>query len=232
MAVMDMNNESKVVVNDGVRRLVCRWALVFWLLLLSVTAPAWAAEERLGAMFALKTAYHTLFNVYVAGPEDAPYAALLVPDRWGLNNKALSWADRLASQGYRVVAVDYFDGRRAANEVMARELIKSIDPVWIEADLNSALAYLRLKPQRIVAITWGEGGEHAAQLARRMSGGISALVFYHQRSAEGLGVVAELAVPVLEVVTEQSLLQVGDQPGKAAEDTWRATVDFLKSNFQ
>lgn len=208
-----------------------RQALVLWLMMLAAI-PVWAAEGRQGSMLALKTAYHTTFNVYVSGEENAPYGALLVPDRWGLNKTVLDWADRLAALGYRVVAVDYFDGRQVVNETMARELIKSIDPVWIEADLDSALTYLRLRPRRVVAITWGAGGEYAARLARRMPSAISALVFYHKRRGEGLGAVAELALPVLEVVTEESLLRVEGLPGRAAEDTWRATVDFLKSNFQ
>ncbi len=232
MAAMGMSNESRAMAHNGAGEQGYRWALLCWLMLLLAAAPAVVAEGRQGAMLALKTAYHTTFNVYVAGPEDAPYGALLVPDRWGLNKKVLDWADRLASLGYRVVAVDYFDGRQVVNETMAREVIKSIDPVWIEADLDSALAYLHLRPRRIVAVTWGEGGEYAARLARRVPGDISALVFYHERRGEGLGAVAELAVPVLEVVTEKSLLHVGGQPGRAAEDTWRATVDFLKSNFQ
>ncbi len=99
-------------------------------------------------------------------------------------------------------------------------------------DLDSALAYLRLRPRRVVAVTWGGGGEYAARLAQRMPGTLSALVFYHERRGEGLGALAELALPVLEVVTEKSLLRVGGMSGKANEDAWRATVDFLRSNFQ
>ncbi len=220
------------IMRDGSgMRAAGRLAVMLSCLVVALTvAPAATAGQ--GRLVALKTAYHTSFNVYVAGPEDAPYGALLVPDRWGFNDRLLAWADRLGELGYRVVAVDYFDGRRVPNETLAREVIKAIDPVWIDADLDSALAYLHLQPRRVVVLAWGAGGEYAAHLARRKPGAVSALVFYHERRGEGLGAVAELAVPVLEVVTEKSLLRVGGLPGQAVEDTWRATVDFLKSNFQ
>lgn len=202
------------------------------LMLASQVAATALADERPGTRVTLKTAYHTTFDVYVAGDREAPRGALLVPDRWGMNRNVLDWADRLAARGYRVVAVDYFDGRPVRNAVMAREVIRSIDPVWVEADLDSALAYLRLQPRRIVAVTWGEGGAHALRLARRHEEAIQALVFYRERAGRGLDAVAELTIPVLEVATARSLLDVSRHGDTAAGEAWRATAKFLESNFE
>ncbi len=202
------------------------------LLGLSTAVAAWAEEPgRQGRIVELRTAYHTTFNVYEAGPEDAVHGVLLVPGRWGFGVRLWDWADRLAALGYRVVAVDYFDGRPVRNERLAREVIRAVDPVWVEADLNSALSYLRLRQRQVIAVAWGVGGEYVAQLLRQRPGEIQALVFYRERE-EALGAVAELAVPVLEVVTERSLLHVGGAPRRALDEAWRATVDFLAKNFE
>ncbi len=213
----------------GWRRGIAGLALVLGL---STAVAGWAEEPgRQGRIVELKTAYHTTFDVYEAGPKDAEHGVLLVPGRWGFGARLWDWADRLAALGYRVVAVDYFDGRPVRNERLAREVIRAVDPVWVEADLNSALSYLRLRQRQVIAVAWGVGGAYVAQLQRQRPGEIQALVFYRERE-ETLGAVAELAVPVLEVVTERSLLHVGGAPRRALDEAWRATVDFLEKNFE
>jgi len=133
-----------------------------------------SAAPPAGRLLELKTAYHTTFDVYVAGPEQAVRGALLVPDRWGFHRPAMAWAERLAAQG------------RVPDEVTAREILRDIDPVWIEADLDSALSYLRRHQRQVVVVAWGEGIAHAMDLVQRRPGEVQALVSYHTRRSKGI----------------------------------------------
>ena len=187
-----------------------------------------------GRMVYMKTAYHTTFQAYLAGPEDSPHGALLVHDRWGFNAQVLRWADKLAGLGYRVVAIDYFDGRMVRNKTMAREVIKSIDPVWVEANLRAAVDYLVRPGRRVVGVAWGQGAHHLASLTRQMPGALTALVTYHQRATAARDTSRRLNIPLLEVVSDRSLLDPGEYEDSARirEETWAATVKFLDTNFK
>ncbi len=206
--------------------------LVFFTGISSLHAQESAAPA--GKMVTMKTAYHTTFRVYMAGPDDAQYGALLVHDRWGLNKHVVRWADKIAAQGYRVIAIDFFDGRTVDNYTMAREIIKSIDPEWVEADLRAAVANLERPSRKIVGVTWGKGAHYTATLAKQMPDAFSALITYHQRSSAGQGAARRLNLPLLEVVSERSLLNPEDFEGsaKVREDTWEATAKFLDANFE
>ncbi len=185
-------------------------------------------------MVYLKTAYHTTFQAYMAGPEDAPYGALLVHDRWGFNAQLIRWADKLAALGYRVVAIDFFDGREVRNQTMAREVIKSIDHVWVEANLRAAIDVLVKPGRRIVGVSWGQGAHHVASLARQIPGAFSALVTYHQRATAARDTSRRLNLPLLEVVSDHSLLDPSEyeEGARVHEETWAATVKFLDANFK
>ncbi len=207
--------------------------LAYLLIGLPTSGTAAEAISLAGQLLKLKTAYHTRFNVYVAGPEQAVRGALLVPDRWGFHRPAMAWAERLAAQGYRAVVVDYFEGRRVPDEVTAREILRDIDPVWIEANLDSALSYLRRRQQQVVVVAWGEGIAHAMDLVQRRPGEVQALVSYHTRRSKDLTPMRELTVPMLEVVTERSLLRrTGGVPAQAVEEAWQATLEFLSANLE
>lgn len=197
--------------------------------------PLQAAEApQQGRMVYLKTAYHTTFQAYMAGPEDAPYGVLLVHDRWGFNSQVIRWADKLAALGYRVVAIDFFDGRVVRNRTMAREVIKSIDPVWIEANLRAALAVLARPGRKIAGVAWGQGAHHLAGLLRQERGAVAALVTYHQRSTAARDTSRRLNLPLLEVVSDHSLLdpRESDERARIQEETWTATVKFLDTSFK
>jgi len=208
-------------------------SLVLTLILVASAASA-GPPAPAGKMMVLQTAYHTTFEVYVAGPEQAAYGALLVPDRWGLNRRVRAWADRLAALGYRVMAVDYFDGRRVPNRTMSRIVIKAIDPVWVAADLKAAFRELARPGRRIVTVSWGRGAAFAAREALAALSGPSALIAYHEADTPGINEVKRLNLPLLEVVSRRSLLDPGDADSdrKSRKDAWQATVKFLHTNFE
>jgi hypothetical protein len=67
------------------------------------------------------------FTVYVAGPRDAADGIVLVHDFFGVSPFFLGAEERLAKRGYRVVAVDLYDGRRATTHEDALALLRGLD---------------------------------------------------------------------------------------------------------
>src|SRR5689334_1336538 len=88
---------------------VKRLARLCSVVLILLTCPAFAATKSM----TLVTSASESFTAYVAGPEDATRAIVLVHDWFGVSPFYTEAAERLASQGYRVVAVDLYGGRRA-----------------------------------------------------------------------------------------------------------------------
>src|SRR5690554_7044668 len=99
-------------------------------ILLMLGGPVLAHAEDVapaGRMVAVPTAWGTSFEGYLAGPADAGLGLLLVHDRWGLNPQVRQWADRMAALGYRVLAVDLFDGRVARRAEDGPAIWRSVD---------------------------------------------------------------------------------------------------------
>lgn len=222
-----------------------RW---MWILIAGLAcAPAGAEDETApatetatttdtaGRMVSVPTAYHTRFDAYVAGAEDAPVGVLLVPDRWGLNDEVKAWADRVAALGYRVLAVDLYDGRRAVDARNALEIWRSIDPAWIKADLDGAAAQLRRGQGRLVLMAWGKGVGAAADLLARQPGTVGAMVTYYDSETLAAGDRAgKQTIPVLDILTPRTLAgpPAADLPPQAVSDAWSATEQFLTRLFQ
>jgi carboxymethylenebutenolidase len=195
----------------------------------STSEPAAVAAE--GHLASLPTAYGTHFDAYLAGAADAPVGVLLVPDRWGLNDQVRAWADRIAALGgYRVVAVDLYDGRRARDAWLAQRIWVSIDPVWITADLDAAMDYLQRAQGRIVLVGWGKGVVAATNLIARHPDNVSALVtYYDSETVLPEDRAGKLAVPVLDILTPRTLAgpPAATMSEQARNDAWTATEQFL-----
>ncbi len=197
----------------------------------SVRAPAFAGD---GHMITLPTAYRTRFDAYLSGADDARVAVLIVPDRWGLSAEVKAWADRVAGLGYRVLAVDLYDGRRVTDARMAADVWRSIDPVWIDADLDGAVAYLRRSQDRVVLMGWGKGVGAAVPLLARHPGVFRAVVTYYDSETLVAGDrIGKQAIPVLDVLTPRTLAGPPAEalPPQAAADAWTATEEFLARQF-
>ena len=161
----------------------------------------------------------------------AARGAGLVHDRWGLNVPVRAWADRLAELGLRVVAVDLYDGRPVRPAALAWEYWNAIDPVWMAADLDAALAFLRRQGvDDIAVVAWGRGVPPARALVQRAPGTVTAMVTYFDNlTAPRAKRDEELPVPVLDISTPRSLVhpRPGAELERAAGDAWEATRRFL-----
>ena len=96
---------------------------------------------------------------------------LLMHAWWGLNDFFKSLADRLANEGFVVLAPDLYDGKTTSEIDGAKELITALDSRYMEAikQEEAALDYLRKHPalssNRVGAIGFSMGAGYAAWLA-------------------------------------------------------------------
>ncbi|HET6398777.1 MAG TPA: dienelactone hydrolase family protein, partial [Candidatus Thermoplasmatota archaeon] len=72
----------------------------------------------------------------------ATTGVVMVHEWWGLNDEIKAMADRLASHGYQVLAVDLF-GKVAATPDEARAQVMALDQQAATANMRAAAAYLR-----------------------------------------------------------------------------------------
>lgn len=208
--------------------------VTFWLLILAAAVVGAPAAADAGRMVELTTAYGTRFDAYATGPEDSARGAVLVHDRWGLNSPVRAWADRLSELGLRVLAVDLYDGRPVRPAALAWERWSEIDPVWVEANLDAAIAYLRRQGQQdSVVVAWGRGVGPARELVKRAPGAVTAMVIYlDDRTALRSDRDGGLPIRVLDISTPRSLVHPdrGGDFDRAARDAWDATRRFLSSS--
>ncbi|MBX2812480.1 MAG: dienelactone hydrolase family protein [Myxococcales bacterium] len=123
-------------------------------------------------------------QAYLSLPKEAqPHAGvILVHDWWGLDKNALLWSERLAGEGYAVLAVDLYGGRVARNIPQALELQHYLKPAFAEQVIRAALSFLRggteVQVSKIATIGWSIGGEWALR-AGLMDKDIAGVVMYY-----------------------------------------------------
>ncbi len=200
-----------------------------------IAAFFWAAQplageaRSAGHWIELTTAYSTRLSAYESGPGGASVDVLVVPDIWGIDASVRAWVDHLGGLGVHAVAIDYYDGRMVTSTPMAREVYRSIDPVWIREDIRAGLRYLERDKGRLAMLAWGKGAlETVRFIDRNGAGRVQALLVYDdQRSVEAIARYS-LDLPVFEVTTRYSLVDPEHRPRPAdLESTWRSTERFL-----
>ncbi len=157
---------------------------------------------------------------YLTEPAElAPRASvLLVHEWWGLNEPFREFADWLAGQGYRVLAVDLYGGQVAENRAQAVRLMRQLQSEESLATLRAARDWLAVgeaKPDRpagestppgIGLIGFGLGANLALQLAMDEAGEPgaadrrvqpAALVLFHAQPVTDAQCLAAIPCPVL-----------------------------------
>jgi carboxymethylenebutenolidase len=106
---------------------------------------------------------------YLARPvsEEAFPGVVMIHEWWGLNTNIKEMAEKLASHGYVVLAVDLYDGQIATTSEEARKLMTSFDKNNGIKNMNSAVSYLEkyYLPEKFGSIGWCFGGSQSLALA-------------------------------------------------------------------
>lgn len=176
-------------------RSVFMWGLLSAALYMNVVA----AETREGESITITSAMGTTLQGYVAGPEDAGRAILLLHDRWGFNETMRQWADQWAAKGYRVLAIDVFDGRASNNMKLATEIMDSVDPEGIKQDVLAGLKYLAAPRRAIATVGAGLGGWQSFQAALLAPEQVAATVVIYGEMSTVAKEVSRVRAPVLAV---------------------------------
>ncbi len=123
---------------------------------------------------------------YFVFPSDMvdPYAAIIVVHEWwGLNDDVRAMADRLAGEGYIVLAIDLYTGSSATSPEAARQLMLGATESRDSLDNNIRQAYdfvtTTAGAPRVASLGWDFGGDWALQTAMLLRDDIDAAVVYY-----------------------------------------------------
>ena len=154
-----------------------------------------------------------------AGQGEFP-GIVMIHEWWGLNDNIKEMAEKLASHGYVVLAVDLYNGEVATTSDQARQLITSFDIDAGIQNMNYAASYIRENHnvEKLGSIGWCFGGGQSLNLALNNQDMDATVIYYgslvtEQESLSSiswpvLGIFAELdqGIPVESVNSFESSL--------------------------
>ena len=110
-------------------------------------------------------------------------AVIMIHEWWGLNDNIRAMADRLAAEGYIVLAIDLFGGETAADPESARNLMLSVVENQDDADTNIRQAYDFVSAvagaTRVASLGWCFGGGWSLNSALLLPEQLDAAVIYY-----------------------------------------------------
>lgn len=125
---------------------------------------------------------------------------VMIHEWWGLNDYIRATAQKLASEGFTVIAVDLFHGEVTATPEKARQLVSSLDKDEAISNMRSAVRYLKSEENvsGLASLGWCFGGGQSLQLA--LSGEtLDATVIYYGDLVTDESRLATMHWPVLGV---------------------------------
>lgn len=141
---------------------------------------------------------------YFAFPADmvGPLPGMLViHERWGLDDGVRAQAERVAAQGYVVLAVDLFAGKTATDVAGARPLMVEVleNPENAEENIRQAYQFLidSSESPTIGALGWSFGGGWTLNTALLFPDELDAAVIYYGQVSNDRERLGPLNVPIL-----------------------------------
>ena len=142
---------------------------------------------------------------YFAAPADVaePLPALIViHEWWGLNDNVQAMADRLAGEGYMVLAVDLYGGKTANSPGEARELMLQVmeDPEAAKTNIRAAYRFLESAgAPRIGSLGWCFGGGWSLGAAQLFADDLDASVIYYGQVTDDEERLRPISAPILGI---------------------------------
>ena len=152
-------------------------ALAAFFLLFMLASPALAqAKKPVRANVSFPAPDGTALGAYLALPPGsaARPGIVMVHEWWGLSADIAAMADRLAREGFAVLAVDAYRGKLAQTAAEAGALRSGTPAAQVASDLDAAYAWLSRHPRvdgsRMGALGFCFGGAQAMLLGTRQAG--------------------------------------------------------------
>lgn len=115
-------------------------------------------------------------------------ALILIHEWWGLNDNIRLMARRFAGEGFRVLAVDLYDGEVTTSPESAQAAMAHVseNPAAIDANIRAAFDYLAEQhgAGEIAVLGWCFGGTVALRSAVLLSDELDAAVIYYGRLSD------------------------------------------------
>ena len=170
---------------------------------------------------------------YFAAPSDVfePLPAIIViHEWWGLNDNVRAMADRLAGEGYMVLAVDLYNGMTADSPSSARELMLEVveDPELANENIRAAYDFLTTAgAPRIGSLGWCFGGGWSLNTARLFPDELDATVIYYGQVTDDDEKLRSISAPILGLFG-------ADDTGITVESVqaFQASLERLRKDFE
>ena len=143
-------------------------------------------------------------NGFLAKPvESGKYpAVVMIHEWWGLNDNIKEMAQKLASQGYIVLAVDLYNNKVGTTSEEARQLMTSFDGDEGIENMNSAIRFLKSEysVDKVGSIGWCFGGGQSLNLA--VNSDLDATVMYYGQVISESEKLSNISWPLLGIFAE------------------------------
>jgi carboxymethylenebutenolidase len=169
---------------------------------------------------------------YLSIPATPPQMGLvLVPDAYGLDDFTKAEADRLAGQGYLVLAVDIYNGHKSTDPADIANLMANQVGSIVMKTVTAGVRFFHESPKfhvgHVVVIGWGNGARFAFQAARENKNLDGAVMLYGpvETNVEKIGKFAAplcAVYPDADPVTTHETVQVFERMMKDAGNDFEA----------
>jgi carboxymethylenebutenolidase len=119
------------------------------------------------------------FTAYVAGPQRAKQAILIIHGWWGLNRDVETWANSFAVAGYRVMAVDLYNQQTTTHPAQAKKLMQAVKQSDANKIYTTAINALSESGRKIAIIGRSYGASQALRAALIAQDKVSAAILYY-----------------------------------------------------
>jgi carboxymethylenebutenolidase len=118
-------------------------------------------------------------RAFIAGPENAKAAVLVVHDYLGISDATKQSVEHLGALGYRAIAVDLYDGKSATSHEEAVKLMQALDRKATDKILQTGLDYLKRPGRKVATIGFSMGGQESLNANLNDPDSISATVIIY-----------------------------------------------------
>lgn len=171
---------------------------------------------------------------YFAFPSDMndPLPAIIViHEWWGLDDHVRAMANRLAAEGYIVLAVDLFNGKTGTTAIEARQLMLDVveNPDPAAENIRQAYDFVSSAAgaPRIASIGWGFGGDWALNTAMLFPDELDAVVIYYGQVTDDEDVLRPINTPILGLFGAEDT----STPIKTVQ-RFEAALERLRKNYE
>ena len=131
---------------------------------------------------------------------------IMIHEWWGLNDNIRAMADRLAGEGYIVLAIDLFGGETAESVPDARKLMLGVvnDKRSARSNIRQAFDFLNLTAgaPEVGSLGWCFGGGWSLNAAMLLGDDLAATVIYYGEVTDDMERLGSIEAPILGLFGE------------------------------